>query len=359
MKANQIARRRMVAHRLWGSRLTTPEDVVHHLMAMQGQDIPIAKWAVAQRARGATDGDVDRALAEGAVLRTHVLRPTWHFVTPPDIRWLLALTGPRVHRLNANVYGRLDLDEALLKRTDALLVKALQGGEHMTRKEIGAVLGRDGIEASGLRLGYILMRAELDAVVCSGAPKGKQQTYALLDERVPPAPSMGRDEALAELIRRYFVTRGPATAKDLARWSSLTLADVRRGIDMVGQELEQLDVDGRTYLMAPDTRGGRPRSGEIDLIQGLDEYVMSYSESRDAMAGPSPLGNPGDWAATFPHVILLNGQLIGHWKPLTSKGSVVIEASLERPLNDVESRALNAATARYGRFLGKPVTVAG
>ena len=192
----------------------------------------MAKWSVAQRARGVTDSAVDRAFADGAILRTHILRPTWHFVLPADIRWLLALSAPRVHALNASYYRKAELDRGLFARSEAALARALKR-RHLTRTELAVVLDRVGIRASGLRLAYILMHAELEAVICSGAPRGKQQTYASFDERVPPAKPLHRDEALAELTARYFTSRGPATVKDFARWCSLTVSDARAGVEMV------------------------------------------------------------------------------------------------------------------------------
>ncbi|HXQ33145.1 MAG TPA: crosslink repair DNA glycosylase YcaQ family protein, partial [Anaerolineales bacterium] len=126
-----------------------------------------------------------------------MLRPTWHFVAPADIRWVLALTAPRVQAVNAYMYRKLEMDNALFKRSNTALTKALRGGKELTRVELASALQQAGIPTVGeLRMGYIMMRAELDAVVCSGARRGKQYTYALLEERVPPVKKLDRDEAL-------------------------------------------------------------------------------------------------------------------------------------------------------------------
>jgi len=352
MNIRDIARVRMRNQHLWGSSLQTPEDVVHRTAAMQSQEYPVAKWSVAQRTEGITDADMDRAFADGAILRTHLLRPTWHFVLPADIRWLQGLTAPRVHALNAHYYRKLGLDDDHFVKSNALLADVLVGGRHRTRKELGVELGRAGIEASGVRLGYTMMRAELDAVVCSGAMRGKQHTYALLDERAPNATTMDRDEALAELTRRYFTTRGPATLKDYIRWSSLTAADGRRGLDMVGSELQQNIVDGRPYWFAEGSLGPDRTSEPVDLVQVYDEVVMSYSESRDALTGDSIARDE----AGFMHAVLLGGRWIGRWRAVRNKASVAVETSLDRPFNRVEARSLEAAAERYGRFLGVPAS---
>src|SRR2546428_1952451 len=206
-----IARQRLQSQRLVGTKFESPRDAVAWLVAVQAQDYPAAKWAVGHRLRSATDDDLERAFTRGDILRTHLLRPTWHFVTPADIRWLLMLTGPRVHVANAHMYRRLGLGRSIFNRSAKALAQALQGGHHLTRNELRAVLQRAGIAVrDNLRMTHLMMRAELDGVICSGPRRGKQFTYGLLDERAPSARTLARDEALAELSRRYFQTRGPA-----------------------------------------------------------------------------------------------------------------------------------------------------
>jgi hypothetical protein len=234
MLNQDIAQWRLHAQHLTGTPLKTAADVVGWLGAVQSQDYAGAKWAVAQRTNGLTDADLDQAFADGSILRTHVLRPTWHFVTPADIRWLLAVTKPRVHALNAYMYRQCELDETLLRRSSDVLANALVGGRQLTRTELGASLAQAGIVAEGIRLGYIIHYAELEAVICSGARRGKQFTYALLEERAPQAKRLDPDAALAELAKRYFTSHGPATLKDLTWWSSLTLAEARMAVELAG-----------------------------------------------------------------------------------------------------------------------------
>lgn len=349
MKSSDIAPRRMHSQRLWGAPFDSPQEVVGWLGAVQGQDYLVAKWSLAQRAQGVTGADVDRALGDGSILRTHLLRPTWHFVVPADIRWMLELTAPRVHMQNAHYYRKLELDEELLAKTNLLLGRTLEGGDQLTRKEVAAVLERSGIIASGPRLAYILMHAELDAVICSGGLNGKQQTYASLEERAPRTKSLNRDEALAELIRRYFISRGPATVKDFVRWSGLTGVDAKFGLEMASSRLEHEVVDDRDYWFAPASQPTKRTTRVVDLVQGLDESVISYSHSRDALRPVPP--TPGE-PTVFAHAVLLDGRLIGHWRREFDKKSLVVEASLYRPLDRSETRALEAAVERYGSFEG-------
>ena len=354
MKREDIARRRMGNHHLWGRPFQSPLDVIHHLGAAQAQDFGIAKWSVAQRARGISNSGMDELFSDGAVLRTHLLRPTWHFVLPSDIRWMLDLTAPRVHSMNAPYYRRFGLNDELFDKTNALLARILRGGRQLTRKEISEVLDREGITASGLQLGYILMRAELDALICSGALKGKQQTYALFEERVPETEVLDRDEALAELTRRYFTARGPATVKDYVWWSSLTTRDARSGIQMIESELRSESIDGRRYWFAKASPKPRATATVIDLVQGLDECIVSYSESKDVLYPPSMTAAVPPGEIVFNHVILLNGQLIGQWRPVAVRSSVVVETRFYRRLDREEEDALGAAVGRYGAFLSKP-----
>ena len=201
------------------------------LGAVQAQQFDEAKWSLAERTHACTDADVEAAFARGEIIRTHVLRPTWHFVERGDVRWLLRLTRPRVHALNRYSYRMFELDASVLTRSHDVLAKTLADGEPRTRRELAERLAAAGIEADGPRLAYIVMHAELEELICSGPRRGKQQTYALLDHRAPPSPldGLSRERALAELVRRYFRSHGPATIKDFTAWSSLTVADTRVG----------------------------------------------------------------------------------------------------------------------------------
>src|SRR4051812_34415361 len=206
---DEICRRRLA-----GQFLTTPgpetgAEVVRALGAVQAQDYAGAKWAVAQRTTGRSDAEIERELETGRILRTHVMRPTWHFVTPADIRWLIELTAGRVKAINASYHRQLGLDAATVARSNEVIAKSLQGGRFLTRAELGKALEQAGIDTAGLRVGFLTGAAELDAIICSGPRLGKQFTYALLEERAPQAKSLPREQALAELARRYFTSHGP------------------------------------------------------------------------------------------------------------------------------------------------------
>lgn len=354
-----IAHRRLHTQHLTGTPFQTPKDVVRWLGAVQAQDYPAAQWALGLRLDdGARDSDIEQAFADGTILRTHILRPTWHFVLPDDIRWMLSLTAPRVLAFMAYYDRILELDDALYARSNALIQKALEGGKAKTRTELGAILQEVSInKQSGQRLNHIVMRAELDAVICSGARRGKQQTYALLDERAPGARTLPHDEALAELTRRYFTGHGPATLKDFMWWSSLTAAEAKEGIELSKSELIQEVIDGQTYWSADSTPPVKHTSLPAYLLPNYDEYAVGYADRSalypDSLAetlAPQPM-------VVLGNIVVINGQIRGAWKRTISKGAVEVAIQHFNDLTDSEREAVAAAASRYGEFLGMPISL--
>ncbi len=267
-----ILTQRLRNQRLLGPRLTTPAAVVDHLCAVQAQDPTGARWAVAQRTTDPSDAAVRAALDAGTIVRTHVLRPTWHYVMAGDVRWMLALTAPRIRNAAAAYYRQAGLTPTVFATCHAVIARALEGGRHLTRRDISAALARHGHVLEGQAIGHVMMQAELDALVCSGTSQGTQATYALLDERVQPSPPMSRDEALAALALRYFRSRGPALTADFAWWSGLTVGDAKAAIAMIAPQLEKHRVDGLEYWHTGETArpdaGHRASSSQLRRVHG-------------------------------------------------------------------------------------------
>jgi hypothetical protein len=343
-----IALRRLSQQRLGPERCAGPGEVVGWLGAVQAQDYLGAKWSLGMRMRDAADEAVEQAFNAGAILRTHVMRPTWHFVTPQDIRWLQELTAPRVNAANASYYRQLDLDEGLLARSNDAIARALAGGNALTRLEIEAALAQAGILAKGLRLIFILHRAEMDGVVCSGPRRGKQFTYMLLDERAPHARSLPRDEALAELTRRYFTGHGPATLRDFAWWSGLTMADGKAGIEMSGAQLTHAELDGQTYWFAASAPQAVKDPETAFLLPTYDEFLISYAAFDEARNGGRVFSENDRFVST----IALGGQVVGSWRRSLKKGVVRVELAPFDPLTRGQQDAVHAAARRYAGFLG-------
>ena len=353
-----IAHRRLANQHLLAPTLTEPVEVVRRLGAVQAQDYAGAKWALGLRTRGRVgDAVVEQALRDGSILRTHVLRPTWHFVTAADIRWMLALTARRVKAAMAYYDRQLELDHAVFRRSHAALTRALRGGHELTRSELGQVLRRARVgDTRSQRLGHLLMRAELDGVVCSGARRGKQGTYALLEERVPRAPARlaDRDAALLELTRRYFLTRGPATLKDFAWWSGLTLADASRGVQIAGQSLEREVIGDETYWSDARARSDPTSSVTAHLLPNYDEYFIGF-KNRSAIE--QRLGATAVMMrdALPPHIVLVDGQVVGRWSRTLTKTTVAIRLRVLTRLTGADRKAVASAARGLGRFLGRRV----
>ena len=359
---NDLIRRRLANQRLLRSSLRTPADVVSWLGAMQSQDYPGAKWAIGLRA-AVTDEEVERAVNDGAIVRTHILRQTWHFVARDDIRWMLALSGPRVNAISAHYYRKMELDERTFSRSRSVFERVLRDGRSLTRPELGAALHRAGIRASGTRLAFLTMRAELDAVICNGPRLGKQFTYALFDERVPPAPPIDREAALANLARRYFTSHGPATLKDYAWWSGLTVRDAKAGVELAGASLVCDEVDGFTFWSAErQVRKDRPYSGRkaaaspvAHLLPNYDEYLIAHKD-RHLVVSPGSGDGVVRIKDPFVHHLVLDGTLAGSWTRTMKNGSVHVNCAMYvRPAADTAG-AIDAAVARLGRFMECPAT---
>ncbi len=348
-----ILHQRLHNQHIVGTPFEKPGDVVQWLGAVQAQDYLGAKWALGLRMQNATDNVIEQAFTEGSILRTHVMRPTWHFVTRADIRWMLALTSPRVKALLAYMDRRLELDDSLISRSNAVIAKALQGGKQLTREALGSALAEAGIVAEGQRLLHLVMYAELDAVVCSGPRLGKQFTYMLLDERAPQARILDRDEALAKLIRRYYMGHGPATVQDFAWWSGLTMADTKAGLEMVGSHLSHEVIEDQTYWFSELIRPAAEQSQAAFLLPTFDEFLVGFTGFDKSRRGEREATKNG----IFDPPIVIGGRVTGQWRRTLKKGTAIIELASFAPWTTAESEAISAAAQRYGEFVGMAVVL--
>jgi hypothetical protein len=347
---HDVAMARLRAQGLLGTGARRAEEVVANLVAVQAQEFAYARWSLAQRC-GDDAGTIDRALDEGRILRTHALRPTWHFILPADIRWVMAATASRVQDFNALYYRKTGLDAATFAKANRRLEKWLSGGEHLTREEIGTRFKRDGLPSEGLALICVMMNAELGELVCSGASRGKKRTYALLDERAPSkGPVLATREARAELARRFFRGHGPATLRDFRWWSSLRAGEARQAAEEAGDSLEWRNVDGRTFFFPRDvTPSPIIAAAGAHLVQGYDEYIVAFTETKDVFTGRGFAGPRRSDGVQFTHAVLLGTDIVGHWRRSESK-SHGVELYANRRLNRKEQAAVNRAIARYAAF---------
>jgi hypothetical protein len=353
VKQQAIVSARLRNQKLSAPTFLRPVDVVRWFGAVQAQDFHGAKWALALRMREATNVAVEEAFNRGEILRTHLLRPTWHFVAPDDIGWLLELTAPRINARCVSTFRKYELDRQVFKRSTRVLTNALKGEKHLTRAELKAALNRAGIAADDtVRFAHILLAGELDGVICSGPRRGNQFTYALLEERVLSGRRLSSEEALAELTRRYFASHGPATFADFVWWSGLTTNDARRGIASLDHEIEKTEDGETVYWSSGSLKTSRARYTDAHLLPSYDEYNVAYKNRRPVY---DENGRFTTWDALGP-TVLIGGRIVGTWSSTLDKKSVTIAFDAARNLNKNERAAFGKAAQRYADFLGVSLT---
>jgi len=344
-----IARWRLRSQHLVSPYAVSAREAVGSLLAVQAENPSQAAWAVASRTQNPDQADLAALLDDGAVLRTHVLRPTWHFVGAEDIGWLLDLTAPRVRRVTVqqlrNTHG---LDERSIEKAVAAVTQALASRGQLTRAQLADELRERGIRGSGQLLMMLLAHAELDGLICSGAIVDGEHTYALMGERVPTTRRLGRTEALAELALRYFTGHGPATERDLAYWATLTLTDVRAGLQQARDRLDSFQHDGRTFWHAPGDAPGGPQEPAGHLLQILDETYRGYQDSRWVLDAAGDVPRTREAAAGM---ALVDAQLLAAMRRAIANDHVHFDLRPYRALTPAEIEALDQAARRYGDYL--------
>ena len=342
----QLVAARLANHRLAGAPFASAADVVAWFGAVQAQDLRGALWGIAQRARGATEADVVRLLAERAIVRTWPMRGTLHAVAAADAHWLLGLLAPRVLARAAGRYRELALDARTFAKARGLCERALAGGAAWTRDEIYALFDAGGISPAGQRGIHIVGALAMQGVLVIGAMRGKQPTFALLDEWIAPPAPRDRDELLGELARRYFTSHGPATLADFAWWTGLPLGEARRAHAIAQPALTEVTVDG-----APYWHGGlrRASAGAARLLPPYDEYTVAY---RDRAAILDAAHHAQAKNGIFSPVVLVGGRVAGTWTREVRRDRVIVHPRLFGG-----RAALGPALARYGEFVGKPAAL--
>lgn len=352
MKEKELLSCRLFNQQLSAPELRTPSELVSWMGAIQAQDYAMAKWAIGLRIKNANDDIIEKAITEGSIIRTHVLRTTWHLVTPADIRWMLQLTAPGIYKQMAYYDRQLGIEQKELMKSTKLFEKTLAGEKQLTRPELEEIFTKAKFNCDGMRFGHLLMHAELQGLICSGAKKGKQITYTLLEERVPATNKYNREESLAMLTQKYFQSHGPATLKDYMWWSGLTAKEAKEGIGLLEGKINSISYNEEVlwYLDLPDKI---KMEKTIYLLPNYDEYVVGYN-NRDALipeknkSGLSRGGNP-----LFSNNIIVNGQVCGTWKRTLKSNSVTINSTVFDELTMVNKKQLEQAEQRFEQFLIK------
>jgi len=355
MTTTDIVHLRLFNQQIAETKFREPAEIVSWLVAMQAQEYAMAKWAIGLRLPGATDEIIEKAFADGLILRTHLMRPTWHFVTPKDIRWLLKLTAPRVEAINSFTYRQQDLDNKIFKRSNDIIIKTLEGRKQLTRVELQAALKQKKIIADGIRLSCLMMKAELEGIICSGARRGKQFTYTLLEERVAPTKPLTKKEALAELANRYFTSRGPATVKDFATWSGLSVTEAREGVAMLTSKFIKEKINEQEYIFIPTSWDMNNKIQTSFLMPDYDEYGMGYKDRSSIFNTKVDLSQFKNDNPIFNRMIIIDGKIEGTWKRAIKNNTVSIETVPFSTLSKTKQQALAKAIKKYCEFVGKDI----
>ena len=349
--SSHVLRRRIAIQRLRGPGLQRAADVVRLLTCVQSQGCAHAFWSLGMRCSALGFADVQGEFDAGTMLRTHMLRPTWHLVAAEDIRWILAATSARVQQLNGTMYRREGLDPATLDRGAELVSTVLRGGQYRTRTELGAALKAEGLVASRFRLAYVIMNAELEGVICSGPMRGGQQTYALLDERTPARSSRAGD--LGELARRFYTGHGPASVRDLARWATLSLGQAGGATEAAADRLERVDVEGVPHWFDPAAPEA-VRSDRALLLPVYDEATLSYPAVNFPRAEPYPQAAHPEQSAG---AVVVDETNIGTWRRELRGNSVIVDVAVAPGRSARDLRLVAGAAEELAAFLGKQLTL--
>lgn len=347
-----IANARLFSQQIESTKFQTAKEVVDWLGAMQAQDYSMVKWAVGVRLPNSTDQEIESAIYHGEIIRTHLLRPTWHLVSANDIYWMLDLTSPRIKATLKSRHKQLELTEAIVTKSNKVIRQALSGGSHLTRSQLVAELEKNGIVTNQNRASHLLLLAELDGILCSGTAQGKNQTYALLEERVPKTKFLSKEDALAALGKKYFSSHCPATLQDFTWWSGLSIRDAKLALEMVKLDLISVTIDSSVYWFTHSISNLEPAREKVYLLPAYDEFLISYKDRSVCLPFENHNKTVSD-NGLFRPVIVVNGQVVGIWKRMLKKEKVIVEAEFfQQPAHATIIQLENAAV-QYGCFLEK------
>jgi hypothetical protein len=362
LTTSDVARARQVSLLLWQAPPRSAVDVVTWFGAMQAQDIASAKWSLGVRVPGSTENDVDEAIGSGAILRTWPMRGTIHLIPAGDARWLLETTGARALATSARRREQLGLDLASADAAVEVLRAALAGGRRLRRSQAIAAIADAGIPTAGQAGYHLLWYAAQVGATCIGPHEGKEQTFALLEEFAPEQRRLERREAIAELALRYFRGHGPATVRDFAGWTGLTLADCRMALgDNAGRLVAASFAGTAVHLtaeLADQIVGGATRGrAPTTALPGFDEFILGYKDRTvqvpaGGMAEVVPGGN-GMFRAT----LCTDGVAVGTWTRRLRTGRVDIDVRTFEQTGERLLRQAEQPFAGYASFLDRTPVV--
>jgi hypothetical protein len=352
----QISISRLFSQQITDTQFKTPKEIVSWMGAMQAQDYIMAKWAVGVRLKNQSEKSIEEAIDRGEILRTHVLRPTWHFVSPDDIYWMTKLTAAKIKSSLKSRHKQLEITDSILKKTIGIIEKEMAGGVSLTRNDLAQKFRDKGIKTDENRLSHILFCAEFEGIICSGPIKENRPTYALLSHRVPKKKDLGREESLAELAKRYFTSHAPATVQDFSWWSNLSLTEIRGAVDSIKSDFTTEDTVKGKYLLPASFSWNKNPNSSVHLLPAYDEFLISYrdrSSSLNDMHNKKTISSNGIF---FP-VVVINGQVSGLWQRTIQKNKLIVTVNTFKEQGKTIKNQIEKKAAEYGRFLDKETDV--
>jgi hypothetical protein len=352
MKLSEVSQLRLISQQIASASFKTAKEIVSWMGAIQAQDFNMAKWAIGLRVPGLTESEVESAIDKGEIIRTHLLRPTWHFVSADDAGWMIALSGPRIKASMKGRHKQMELTETIFKKSNKIIETALKNEGHLTRDELVSILKKAKMPVDNPRGGHLFLRAELDALICSGPLRAKKNTYALFYERIPAQKNIGRDEALARLAKKYFTSHCPATIHDFAWWSGLTASDARNAIEMMKPETISEKIGSEIYWLHRSFSGSLQKKDSVYLLPAFDEFLISYAD-RAASLSSQHYSKALTQNGIFKPVIVINGKVSGLWKKSLIKNMIKPELDFfETPAKKLKS-LISKASDQFSDFLNQ------
>ncbi len=352
MNLKELLSTRLHNQQISSKLFSDPGEVVKWMGGMQAQDYAGSKWSIALRLNGTTESEIEDSIANKSIVRTWAMRGTLHFLHPSDIRWILDLLRPRLNNLYISNLRNLGLDQKTLSKGTKILVSALGDGNQLTRNEIRLLLQKKGLQTNENRLGFVLLRAATDGLICFGPRKEKEFTFTLLDKWLPMTKSLQPEEAMRELTVRYFTSHGPASIQDYGWWSGFPLSEIKRIVESLKHILQEVKFEGQSYWMRGNLGATTPLSGTF-LLPGFDEYIVAYKDRStiiDSKYLKQIVSTPN---GIFAPTVISNGKVIGVWKRKLTKKKVELEITQLLPYSDAKKKAITKTARDYGRFIGE------
>jgi predicted RNA-binding protein with PIN domain len=355
MAITDIPGTRLTSQHISSRKYKTVKVLINYMGAIQAQDYLMSKWAIGVRLENSSEKIINEAIDKGEILRTHLLRPTWHFVSSENIYWMLELTASRIKQSMSSRNRELDLTREVFKKSNRIIRDVLKGNNHLTREELIVILNKAKIKTDKNRASHLFAEAELSGIICSGKTKGNKHTYALLEERVSMTQAYYREKSLSKLARIYFHSRGPATLKDFSWWSGLNLTESGIALELIKSELISFENNSQTYWFSDHVKENKNQQNKIYLLPAFDEYLISYAD-RSAVLISEEHKSIVSTNGMFHAIIVFDGKIIGTWKRTIKKDKVSVQFEYFKNPSKKVDQLVKKETENLGRFLGKKLS---